>query len=171
MFIVGFRSDLRIEWSFPLPTHSYPALVRDKWITGEYWRRHDLRRRRRPKGDVRLDKLIERIGDVAQPLLPWRTVRDSISDLPKLRVRQTADNDDCHFLNPGARVYHGHTGSPLDDPAKTLKAGSHGVPGGENTLVRDGVLGARYFSVRECARLQTFPDDYTFCGAWTSTIS
>ena len=40
------------------------------------------------------------------------------------------------------------TGSPLDMPAKTLKAGDHGVPGGENMMVREnGKL--RYFSVRD----------------------
>jgi DNA (cytosine-5)-methyltransferase 1 len=70
-----------------------------------------------------------------------------------------------HRLQEGARVYPGHTGSPLDLPAKTLKAGGHGVPGGENMLVRtDG--GVRYFSIRESARLQTFPDGYELHGAW-----
>jgi DNA (cytosine-5)-methyltransferase 1 len=69
----------------------------------------------------------------------------------------------------GARSYPGHTGSPIDEPAKTLKAGDHGVPGGENMLRRaDGSI--RYFSVRESARLQTFPDDFWFHGSWTETM-
>jgi DNA (cytosine-5)-methyltransferase 1 len=53
----------------------------------------------------------------------------------------------------------------LDAPSKTLKAGAHGVPGGENMMVKaDGSV--RYFSVREAARLQTFPDRYELHGAW-----
>jgi DNA (cytosine-5)-methyltransferase 1 len=70
---------------------------------------------------------------------------------------------------PGARPYVGHTGSPYDQPAKTLKAGDHGVPGGENMLVMDDGS-VRYFSVREAARLQTFPDDYAFSGAWSENM-
>jgi DNA (cytosine-5)-methyltransferase 1 len=28
----------------------------------------------------------------------------------------------------------------------------------------------RYFSIRESARLQTFPDDFVFHGSWTETM-
>jgi DNA (cytosine-5)-methyltransferase 1 len=72
-------------------------------------------------------------------------------------------------LQPGARIYPGHNGSPLDEPAKTLKAGDHGVPGGENML-RYPNGDVRYFSVRECCRLQAFPDEYVFEGSWTENM-
>jgi DNA (cytosine-5)-methyltransferase 1 len=57
----------------------------------------------------------------------------------------------------------------LDFPAKTLKAGDHGVPGGENMLaLADGSV--RYFTVRESARLQTFPDWFGFPCSWTESM-
>ncbi|MGH6630587.1 MAG: DNA cytosine methyltransferase, partial [Burkholderiales bacterium] len=36
VFIVGFRSDLPVRWSFPKETHSLDALLHDQWVTGEY---------------------------------------------------------------------------------------------------------------------------------------
>lgn len=173
VFIVGFRSDLAAEFSFPEPTHSYDELLRQQWITGEYWDRHRIPKSRRPEPsprDAKRTEILQRESFSNDECLePWVTVRDALAGLKRLRVGQTDRDDPNHFLNPGARSYKGHTGSPWDMPAKTLKAGDHGVPGGENTLdMGDGRV--RYFSVREAARIQTFPDEYRFAGAWTEQM-
>lgn len=170
VFIVGFRSDLGLEWSFPRPTHSYDRLLYDQWVTGEYWERHNVPRRTRPTMPTELESKVRRLGSSLLPLdtLPWRTVRDAIADLPHPDSK-SARAFSNHRFQPGAKVYPGHTGSPLDLPAKTLKAGDHGVPGGENMLVNaDGSV--RYFSVRESARIQTFPEGFVFHGSWTETM-
>ena len=172
VFFVGFRSDLGVKWTFPTETHSFDSLLVHQWVTGEYWDRHRVARKDRPKLPDRLARRVEALRS-AKPLElfttdPWRTVRDALSGLPD------PEREDCstwsnHWQNAGARRYVGHTGSPFDEPAKTLKAGDHGVPGGENTLVKpDGSV--RYFTVRESARLQTFPDDYVLHGAWSEAM-
>lgn len=168
VFIVGFRSDTGVEWHFPDRTHTQDALLWSQWRTGVYWDLHKVAKKNRPvagSGAARAAKLRE-----APTSLPWQTVRDAISDLPDPELQPgVASRYHDHRLQPGARSYPGHTGSPLDEPAKTLKAGVHGVPGGENMLRRpDGSV--RYFTIRESARLQTFPDDMVFHGSWTETM-
>lgn len=163
VFIVGVRADLGIEYSFPLPTHSREGLIVDQWLTGDYWKRHGIPKRLQPKYPDPLRKVLRRSEE--KSVAPWRTVRDAISDLPNIGIGRTSHQISNHFLNPGARLYKGHIGSTLDSVAKTIKAGLHGVPGGENTVrLDDGSV--RYFSVRECARLQSFPDYWNFYGSW-----
>ena len=173
VLIVAFRSDLNIEWTLPPATHSLDALLWEQLRTGTYWKRHELKRARLGKVSRRIAARVKAIQDVARKsdsLKPWMTVRDALVGLPVLRQGQRDNRVLNHFLNRGARSYAGHRGSLIDEPAKTLKAGSHGVPGGENSLhLRAGRI--RYFSVRECARLQTFPDDYFIAGPWTRAMS
>lgn len=164
VFFVGFRDDVKVRWSFPEKTHSIEALLWDQ-AHGTYYDRHEVPQRHRMGAAER--RTVSKEKPIADP---WRTVRDALAGLPDPEhdpERSRAFLN--HRFQDGARSYHGHTGSPLDEPAKTLKAGVHGVPGGENMLRKpDGRV--RYFTVRESARLQTFPDEYLFHGSWTETM-
>lgn len=168
--IVGFRFDVRKQWSFPKATHFRDALLYDQWVSGEYWERHAIPNRIRPPLPEKLSLRVQAIRSENRRSLgePWRTVRDAVSGLPAPTTSLFGEFAN-HVLNPGARAYPGHTGSLLDEPAKTLKAGDHGVPGGENMVIlSDGSL--RYFTVRESARLQTFPDNFVFPSSWTESM-
>ncbi len=170
VFIVGFRSDLGVEWSFPRATHSQDALLRSQWINGEYWDRHKGAPRYDLDSFPALAQRVKRLHGTIDygDFLPWRTIRDAFTGMPDPAPQSSPLFFD-HILQPGAKAYPGHTGSASDMPAKTLKAGDHGVPGGENMFQQDdGTF--RYFSVRESARLQAFPDTYVFHGSWTETM-
>lgn len=165
IFIVGLRSDLGIAWNFPDATHSKSALLFNQ-NSGEYWERHSITP---PTGGSYNDDRQQRLVDVDHTALhPWVTVRDALSGLPD-PVAMPNNRFVNHRFYKGARAYHGHTGSTLDYPAKTLKAGDHGVPGGENMLTfHDGTV--RYFTLREAARIQTFPDSWRFHGTWIQVM-
>lgn len=159
VFIVGFRSDIKGDWSFPDTTHSKESLDYAKYVTGEYWERHSLKKQASKN-------YVPQLSFAAQKK-PWVTVRDALSDLPSPQSEAGAIPN--HLFQGGAKMYAGHTGSLLDEPSKTIKAGAHGVPGGENMIVLDDGS-VRYYTVREAARIQTFPDDYIFPCSWTESM-
>jgi DNA (cytosine-5)-methyltransferase 1 len=165
--IVGFRWDIHEPWSFPQATHSGDALEAAKWLTGTYWDEHQVGRSQRPQTPLATHSRTEHVSTLPFAAR-WRTVRDALGGLPHPQAPE-ASRFANHRYQPGARRYPGHTGSTLDTPAKTLKAGDHGVPGGENMLAyQNGSV--RYFTVRESARLQTFPDWYHFPNSWTESM-
>lgn len=160
VIIVGFRNDLKIKWSFPKQTHSEDALLWDKYVTGDYWKHHNIENPESQEVCKEMSNLLrERYGMWPPEFKPWRTMRDAFEGLGE------PNGHGEHSLREGARAYPGHTGSNIDEPSKTIKAGGHGVPGGENTVrMTDGTI--RYLSVLEAKRIQTFPDDYIITGAW-----
>jgi DNA (cytosine-5)-methyltransferase 1 len=176
VIIVAFRADLGIteeDWRrefAPKPTHSRDALALSQH-DGSYWERHEV-----PESVRR-----EYMATVSRPqskpdgLKPWRTLRDALYGNPDRPFEPALPKDVVdkqehpsgqwlhHVGWPGARVYPGHTPNLLDRPAKTVKAGVHGVPGGESVMMLDDGK-HRYMTVRETARVMTFPDDWYLCG-------
>ena len=163
VIIVGFRHDLDIQWNFPLATHSEDALLWQKYVTGKYWERHGLDTMDvDQKTAKRLgNKLLNKYGMWAPELQPWQTIRDALVDL------HSSDTDVC--AHSEAKEYPGHTGSLIDEPSKTIKAGAHGVPGGEN-MIKFNDNSVRYLTIPEAKRIQTFPDDYIITGAWSEAM-
>lgn len=158
VFVVAFRSDLGLaDWQFPEPTHSASDLEL-ALRNGSYWDEHGLKPRAAAEG------VINGAGVSASGLKRWRTLRDAIKDLPEpLGDRVEYPGWIHHYGWPGAREYPGHTPNELDAPAKTVKAGVHGVPGGETVLRLDNGS-IRYMTVRETARVMTFPDHWRLAG-------
>ena len=164
--IVGTLSDLNTEWQFPSATHSEDRLLWEQHVTGEYWRKHGL-----PSNPgmidleeqtARVQRLKAKYGMFEPDTLPWQTVRDAIGSMPPPQSNHGIPD---HIFKGGARSYPGHTGSYIDWPAKTVKAGGHGVPGGEN-MIRYENGSIRYFTVHEAKLIQTFPADFRITGAW-----
>lgn len=75
VFLIGFRSDLEIEYHFPNATHSLDRLLYDQWVTGAYWERNKIP----PHQDMpkRFKSKIRRLTtrDVPEEKA-WVTVRD-----------------------------------------------------------------------------------------------
>lgn len=168
VLIAGVRLDAGVLAPFPRPTHSLERLVWDKWCDGEYWTRHDLERPD-PATMSRAERAVLKNvlrSSVKPEGLPWQTCRDAFAGLGEPNVSNCMHGHESRGV---ARQYPGHSGSSWDLPAKALKAGVHGVPGGENMVVSsDGT--ARYFTVREACRLQGLPDSFVPSGSWSQAM-
>lgn len=155
VFIVATRYD-SMPYRFPESTHSRDALKHAQ-ASGKYWEIRSLHSPRPMPGKGQLN-------GVPEHRRPWVTVYDGIENLPEPAAAESASNMN-HWVIPGARSYPGHTGSDLHWTSKTIKAGVHGVPGGENTLRVQPAGSVRYYTLREAARIQGFPDCHVFEGA------
>lgn len=141
-------SDSDLIWVLNGHSPSRPILQALKWSQrpdGEYWKRHGIE-------PTKTASITTKPKDGT---LPWHTVRDALANLPE-PLEGGCLSILNHELRAGARTYPGHTGSILDMPSKTLKAGVHGVPGGENMLIRDDDT-PRYYSIREAGSYPNFP--------------
>ena len=164
VLIFGVRSDQGIDPEPLVATHSRDRLLWDQFFTGDYWRRHGIPAPAAPAHSADRARVARlRVEGRRPDGEPWRTVRDTIVGLGE------PNGERGHVRQPGARTYKGHTGSSLDLPAKALKAGDHGVPGGENMMVRDDGT-VRYFTKREAARLMGMPDGFEFPRSWSESM-
>jgi len=168
VLVAGIRRDVGFLAPFPAATHSAERLVWDKWVSATYWEKHGLSR---PSGAVitRSESAILRalVRTGQEPASqPWQTCRDGFSGLGEPSQMAHLSG---HAPRGFSKQYPGHTGSTLDAPAKALKAGVHGVPGGENMVILDDGR-ARHFTVREAARLQGMPDSYLPTGSWSQAM-
>jgi DNA (cytosine-5)-methyltransferase 1 len=190
VIVVAFRGDLDIDETIlrdaVRKTHSEKAL-RHSLRSGEYWDRHStVSKHVRDHVMTGLQNEFP-LDDGETGLKPWRTLRDAIAGLdgeteplPSIRWDrldriQYDDMPMDHVGWPDAGIYPGHTPNVLDRPAKTVKAGVHGVPGGESVMLTDSRITGpkpssgqryrhRYMTVRETARVMTFPDDWKLSG-------
>ncbi|WP_127572611.1 DNA cytosine methyltransferase [Georgenia faecalis] len=162
IFLIGIRIDQpgADTWAGIPSTHSRDALLHAQYVTGEYWDRHRLLRR---QPSDRYTAHVERVRKLgAGDKKPWVTLRDLLAHVPAPSIWETAGWPN-HVFIPGARTYAKHTGSPIDLPSKTIKAGVHGVSGGE-AMIRYLNGSVRYLTIREAALAQGFPLDYEFPG-------
>lgn len=162
VFLIAIRADVTgaDTWVGISPTHSRDDLLHEQYITGEYWDRHGLAFHSAPPRVANQVRRVERTGTPGRS--PWLTLRDALTAIPPAGYDPIPGWPD-HYPIPGARVYAKHTGSPIDLPSKTIKAGVHGVSGGE-AMIRQLNGQVRYLTIREAAITQGFPQDYEFPG-------
>lgn len=137
VFIIGFRKDLHICYSFPLPTSIEPI------------------------------PLIRAIGDIKEEPVRY-------NDKACLITNATRPNHDVLTSNFGPFYYRGNRRRGWSQPSFTIHATADNVPlhpsspkmmfyGHENwNFQQDKIGDYRRLSVRECARIQTFPDSFIF---------
>ena len=143
VFIVGFRKELKLNFSFPLPTCNEPITLK------------------------------QAIGDITDAPLQYRNGKKQ-----DLKGREETinrfHNHDVLATKFGSFYYRGNRRRGWQQPSFTINATAEFTPlhpsspkmvfyGHENwSFQKDKLEEYRRLSVRECARIQTFPDSFVF---------
>ncbi|MCQ2469186.1 MAG: DNA (cytosine-5-)-methyltransferase [Ruminococcus sp.] len=101
---------------------------------------------------------------------PWVTAKDAIDDLwdqlDKTSIKNHTSRDYSKAKFYPGKTMQGNCQIKADRPSPTIRSEHHGnIEGHYRTtdpLNPDDMTAWRRLSVRECARLQTFPDDFEF---------
>lgn len=149
VIVVGYHKRLGKTFEFPKPTHAKSATIT---IDGK-------------------------------KLLPWVKLKDAIGDLPepkaakdKNRTNETLEIANHEYMNGGfSTIYLSRNRRKTwDDCSFTIQAGGRHAPLHPSSAKMIKVSADKWefegknpkqrrMSVREAARIQTFPDDFTFC--------
>ena len=98
-------------------------------------------------------------------LLPWVSIRESIDHFPDPDLPNNVPNHVYSKYKVVYRNFTAHRRTDPDKPSPTILARGNGKGG---VCAIPHYNGVRRLSVRESAAVQTFPDDYYFCGSNTS---
>ncbi len=154
VIIVGYYQDMEKTFSFPVPTHTKKA------------------------------NLLELSFDKSLNLKPIRTLKDAIGDLPNPLPAKDKNKTNGYTQAVPNNEYMNGSFSTIymsrnrkkewDEPSFTIQAGGRHAPlyPEANKMIKLGQdewkfdentkYPYRRLSVRECARVQTFPDDFVF---------
>lgn len=100
-------------------------------------------------------------------LLPWVTMREALEDVPDPdgALADTIPNNVYSRYKVNPRNFTGHRLSDGDRPSPTILARGNG---GGGVCAIPHYNGVRRLSIRESARIQTFPDTFVFHGRMNS---
>lgn len=94
-------------------------------------------------------------------LLPWLTIKSAIDHFPDPDTPNDVRNHEYSKYKVEYRDYTAHRKTDPDKPSPTILARGNG---GGGVCAIPHYNGKRRLTVRESASVQTFPEDFVFCG-------
>lgn len=139
VFIVGFRKELHIDYNFPLPTCKEPVTLEQS--IGDIKER-PVEQTKNKKSSFNSSRLNHDVLTSSFGNYYYRGNRRRGWKQPSFTIHATADNIPLHPSSP-KMMFYGHE---------------------KWEFQKNRIQEYRRLSVRECARIQTFPDNFIFEG-------